>query len=254
MGRRTAPCKRVQLLIGKVLETGHPNTLRRTGLEGWSLQAEMYSTFASFAEAILGRCLFGGEELLEAKKERIADLEAAQEDCAEDVGYFRDEVTRVMMATGNDEGAEEDLLNAEEDLLKELAEDLASALGKLEPIKVQLWRLKLDVGSWVPGEAALAELTKMGPPLSLFVSSEEGSGDDQNLHSRHMAACREAKAQPGKLFEEGWPNWLPSSSYCNGKSLSWMGLTRERWCCTMGLVSRLDMSTCQTSIKTDILL
>ena len=41
---------------------------------------------------------------------------------------------------------------------------------------------------------------------------------------------------------------------CNGKSLSWMGLTRERWCCTMGLVSRLDMNTCQTSIKTDILL
>ena len=38
----------------------------------------------------------------------------------------------------------------------------------------------------------------------------------------------------------------------NGKSLSWMGLTRERWCCTMGLVSRLDMNTCQTSIKTDI--
>ena len=40
----------------------------------------------------------------------------------------------------------------------------------------------------------------------------------------------------------------------NGKSLSWMGLTRERWCCTMGLVSRLDMNTCQTSIKTDVLL
>ena len=27
----------------------------------------------------------------------------------------------------------------------------------------------------------------------------------------------------------------------NGKSLSWMGLTRERWCCTRGMVSRLDM-------------
>ena len=40
----------------------------------------------------------------------------------------------------------------------------------------------------------------------------------------------------------------------NGKSLSWMGLTRERWCCTMGLMSRLDMNTCQTSIKTDKLL
>ena len=40
----------------------------------------------------------------------------------------------------------------------------------------------------------------------------------------------------------------------NGKSLSWMGLTRERWCCTMGLVNRLGMNTCQTSINTDILL
>ena len=39
----------------------------------------------------------------------------------------------------------------------------------------------------------------------------------------------------------------------NGKSLSWMGLTRERWCCTMGLMSRLDMNTCQTNMKTDIL-
>ena len=35
----------------------------------------------------------------------------------------------------------------------------------------------------------------------------------------------------------------------NRKSLSWMGLTRERWCCTRGLVSRLDMNTCQTSIR-----
>ena len=46
-----------------------------------------------------------------------------------------------------------------------------------------------------------------------------------------------------------------SSVRCsNGKSLSWMGLTRERWCYTRALVSRLDMNTCQTSIKTDILL
>ena len=40
----------------------------------------------------------------------------------------------------------------------------------------------------------------------------------------------------------------------NGKSLSWMGLAREWWCCTMGLVSRLDMNTCETSINTNILL
>ena len=33
-----------------------------------------------------------------------------------------------------------------------------------------------------------------------------------------------------------------------------MGLTRERWCCARGWLSRLDMKTCQTSIKTDILL
>ena len=51
---------------------------------------------------------------------------------------------------------------------------------------------------------------------------------------------------PCKVVFSGWQP--------NGKSLSWMGLTRERWCCTRGLVSRLDMNTCQTSIKTDILL
>ena len=45
-----------------------------------------------------------------------------------------------------------------------------------------------------------------------------------------------------------------TTSTGNGKSLSWTGLTREWWCCTIGLVSRLDMGTCQTSIKTDILL
>ena len=49
------------------------------------------------------------------------------------------------------------------------------------------------------------------------------------------------------------PETFDSFHLCNGKSLSWMGLTRERWCCTRGLVSRLDMNTCQTSIKTDIL-
>ena len=31
-----------------------------------------------------------------------------------------------------------------------------------------------------------------------------------------------------------------------------MGLTRERWCFTRDLVSRLDMNTCQTSIKIDV--
>ena len=45
----------------------------------------------------------------------------------------------------------------------------------------------------------------------------------------------------------------PDIMVANGKSLSWMVLTRERWGCTMGLVSRLDMNTCQTSIKTDML-
>ena len=39
----------------------------------------------------------------------------------------------------------------------------------------------------------------------------------------------------------------------DGRSLSWMGLTRESWCCTGGYMSRLDMNTYQTSIKTDIL-
>ena len=32
--------------------------------------------------------------------------------------------------------------------------------------------------------------------------------------------------------------------YCNGRSLSGMGLTRERWCCTGRWLSRLDINTC----------
>ena len=41
----------------------------------------------------------------------------------------------------------------------------------------------------------------------------------------------------------------------NGRSLDGMGLTRERWCCAGCWLSRLDMmNTCQTSIKSSILL
>ena len=40
----------------------------------------------------------------------------------------------------------------------------------------------------------------------------------------------------------------------NGRSLSGMGLIRERWCCAGCWWSRLDMNTCQTSINIDILL
>ena len=48
--------------------------------------------------------------------------------------------------------------------------------------------------------------------------------------------------------------WTNHPLVCNGRSLSGIGLTRERWCCTVRWLSRLDMNTCQTSIKTDILL
>ena len=37
-------------------------------------------------------------------------------------------------------------------------------------------------------------------------------------------------------------------------SLGRMGLTRKRWCCAGSWLRRLDMNTCQTSIKTEILL
>lgn len=47
---------------GEGLGDGTPEyAAPETALEGWSLRAETYSTFACFAEAILGRCLFGGE-------------------------------------------------------------------------------------------------------------------------------------------------------------------------------------------------
>ena len=53
---------------------------------------------------------------------------------------------------------------------------------------------------------------------------------------------------------QDWQPYPVDPYSANGKSLSWTGLTREWWCCTVDLVSRLDMSTCQTSIKADILL
>ena len=40
----------------------------------------------------------------------------------------------------------------------------------------------------------------------------------------------------------------------NGRSLSGMDLTREKWCCARGWLSRLDVNTCQTSVKTSVLL
>ena len=49
-------------------------------------------------------------------------------------------------------------------------------------------------------------------------------------------------------FTVKFPHW------CNGRSLSGMGLTRERWCCTGRWLRGLDTNTYQTSIKTDILL
>lgn len=67
-------------------------------------------------------------------------------------------------------------------------------------------RLQLDVGSWVPDEAALAELDSMGEPLSFFLPSAAEEDDP----SRQMAACREAKSRPNMLFEDDWVNWLPS--------------------------------------------
>ena len=67
-------------------------------------------------------------------------------------------------------------------------------------------RLQLDVGSWIPDEAALAELASMGEPLSFFLHSAA----DEDSPSRQMAAFIEAKSHPRKLFEDDWENWIPS--------------------------------------------
>ena len=46
---------------------------------------------------------------------------------------------------------------------------------------------------------------------------------------------------------------IPSNPH-KPRTRSGRGLTRERWCCTVRWLSSLDMNTCQTSIKPDILL
>ena len=79
--------------------------------------------------------------------------------------------------------------------------------------------------------------------------------DDENLHNPETVQDAVIHLE---VDEEQWAitqgSVVHRNTLGNGKSLSWMGPTRERWCCTRGLVSRLDMNTCQTSIKTDILL
>ena len=56
-------------------------------------------------------------------------------------------------------------------------------------------RLQLDVGAWIPDEAALAELASMGEPLSFFLPSAADE-DSPSSPSRQMAAYLEAKSEP----------------------------------------------------------
>ena len=72
------------------------------------------------------------QELLDVKEERVAYLEAAQKDSAEDVEYFGDEVARAKTAMDDDE-------NAQGELLQGLKEELASAANNMERFRVQLW-------------------------------------------------------------------------------------------------------------------
>ena len=60
-------------------------------------------------------------------------------------------------------------------------------------------------------------------------------------------------SRPG-INRYGRQSFLWSVEQGNERSLSGMGLTRERWCCAGRWLSGLDMNTYQTSIKTGILL
>ena len=53
---------RKEVLDGKGIGDGTPEyTAPETVVSGWSLAAEVYAVFVCFTEAVVGRCVFGGE-------------------------------------------------------------------------------------------------------------------------------------------------------------------------------------------------
>ena len=103
----------------------------------------------------------------------------------------------------------------------------------------------------------------VSPPVATTVADPEQMADSEQIRVATIALHTQKKArnlQEAQVSQRRTLSFLAVSHLLlwadlhDGKSLSLMGLKRERWCCTRGLVSRLDMNTCQTSIKTDILL
>eukprot|EP00752_Nemacystus_decipiens_P009215 g8230.t2 len=141
---------------------------------GASVASEVYAVADIFVEALANNCPFGSKELLEAAADRLSDLEGKRDDLVELVEFEKG------MEDGGLEGEEKEEEGGDDGN----DTDEKSAEERLELIPIKGHRLSLvDEDEWAPNDAAIA-----------------------------IDARREAQANPRKLFEDNWGEWLTTFS------------------------------------------
>eukprot|EP00903_Cladosiphon_okamuranus_P011711 g11014.t1 len=168
---------------------------------GTTVASEVYAVAVIMIEGLMNNCPFGSEELLTAGADRLDDLQGRREDLLEAIEVAEEE--REEEGRGDDDDDDDDdddNKNGE-----------ASSRQKLELVRIQEHRLGVvSEDGWEPNDAALVLLAEMGPPLNLFVVQ---SGDDtRTTAGRGEEARKEAQADPRKLFEDNWVDWLTTLS------------------------------------------
>eukprot|EP00752_Nemacystus_decipiens_P009157 g8179.t1 len=170
-------------------------------LRGASVASEVYAVAVIFVEALANNCPFGSKELLEAAADRLSDLEEKRDDLVELVEIEKE------MEDGGLEGEEEEGEGGDDG--KNSGEK--SARERLELVRIKGHRLGVvDEDGWDPNDAALVMLAEMGPPLNFFMAQPED--DTRSMEKRGVDARREAQANPRKLFEDNWVEWLTTFS------------------------------------------
>eukprot|EP00903_Cladosiphon_okamuranus_P020846 g19145.t1 len=156
-------------------------------LSGSTLCTELYSWFVVFVEAVMMRHPFAGEQLFDARTDRLEYLDEKRTYMIEDL----DDATEQL---GNLLAGEEERRGGGG------GEGGGGRLGVRSPRR------------WKPSAADKAVLTSLGEPLSFF-----RKGRMRNELREEMASG-EAKANPSRLFEgDDWVEWLPGPSRADCK-------------------------------------
>eukprot|EP00752_Nemacystus_decipiens_P005625 g5090.t1 len=184
-------------------------------LSGSTLCSELYSWFVVFVEAVMMRHPFGGEQLFDAKEDRLEYLAEQRENRIEDLKEVTGELERLLddeeKADNTDEEEAGEVSLVEQRL--QLQEELASVTAELAAVRRQEWRLgERNPREWRPTAGDKAVLASLGEPLSFFRKSKTRN------EQREEMASGEAKANPSRLFEgDDWVEWLPGPSMADCK-------------------------------------